>query len=96
MNTIVKECGELLKWMEMQKHEAEKRPDKEKEIYAAMITEYQAVVLKMEQSFLKQDIRKYLELRRARYAISKGMEESVPIDILYHWLIENICDLEAG
>lgn len=96
MITIVKECGDLLKRMDEQRQEAKKRPDREKRICAAMITEYQDVMLRMEQSFVKQDIRKYLEIRRARYAVAKGFEEIVPIDILYPWLVENICDLEAG
>ncbi len=96
MNTIVKECGELLMRIEEKRQAAEKQPDKEKRIYAAMITEYQDVMLKMEESFIKRDIRKYLEIRRARYAVTKGLEQIVPVDILYLWLVENICDLEAG
>ncbi len=94
--TIVKECGELLKRMDKQKQAAEKWPDREKQIYADMITEYQEVMLRMEKSFGKQDIRRYLEIRRARYAVAKGFEKVVPIEILYHWLVENICDLETG
>jgi hypothetical protein len=96
MMTIVKECGELLKRMDKQKQAAEKWPDREKQIYADMITEYQEVMLRMEKSFGKQDIRRYLEIRRARYAVAKGFEKVVPIEILYHWLVENICDLETG
>lgn len=96
MTTIVKECGELLKRMDKQKQAAEKWPDREKQIYADMITEYQEVMLRMEKSFGKQDIRRYLEIRRARYAVAKGFEKVVPMDILYHWLVENICDLETG
>ncbi len=96
MAVIVKECGELLKWMDEQRQAAEKQPDREKRICADMITEYQDVMLRMEQSFVKRDIRKYLEIRRARYAVAKGFEQIVPMDILYHWLVENICDLEAG
>ena len=69
---------------------------REKQIYADMITEYQEVMLRMEKSFGKQDIRRYLEIRRARYAVAKGFEKVVPIEILYHWLVENICDLETG
>lgn len=94
--TIVKECGELLKRMDKQKQAAEKWPDREKQIYADMITEYQEVMLRMEKSFGKQDIRRYLEIRGARYAVAKGFEKVVPIEILYHWLVENICDLETG
>lgn len=96
MNAIVKECGALLKRLEEQRQAAKRQPDEEKKIYAAMITEYQDVMLRMEQSFLECDIRKYLEIRRARYAVAEGLEEFVPIDILHRWLVENICDLEAG
>lgn len=96
MSMIVKECGELLKWIDEQRQAAKQCPDREKRICASMITEYQDVMLRMERSLVKQDIRKYLEVRRARYAVAKGFEEIVPIDILYPWLVENICDLEAG
>ncbi len=95
MITIVRECGELLKRMDKQKQVAERWPDREQKIGAAMITEYQNMMLRMEQSFGKQDIRKYLEIRRARYAVAKGFEKLVPIDILYLWLVENVCDLET-
>ena len=96
MFIIVKECGEFLKRLEEQRQAAEKRPEKEKRICAAMITEYQDVMLRMEQLFAKQDLRKYLEIRRARYAVEKGFEQIIPIDILYPWMVENICGLEAG
>lgn len=96
MTTIVKECGQLLKRMEEQRQEAEKCPDQKMQICAAMITEYQDVMLRMEQYFVKRDIRKYLEIRRARHAVAKGFEQIVPMDILYPWLVENICGLESG
>ena len=56
MNAIVKECGALLKRLEEQRQAAKRQPDEEKKIYAAMITEYQDVMLRMEQSFLERDI----------------------------------------
>ena len=96
MNMIVKECGKLLNRIEEQRQAAKNQPDREKKICAAMITEYQDVMLRMEQSFVKRDLRKYLEIRRARCAVTEGLEELVPVDMLYFWLIENICDLEAG
>lgn len=95
MNAIVKECGELLKQMKEQKKEAEMQPEKEKMICDDMIAQYQAVMLRMEQIFMKQDIRKYLQIRRARFAVCEELEEIVPFDILYLWLVENVCSLEA-
>lgn len=95
MNTMVKECGELLKWLERQKQTVQERPEEEMQIYAAMITEYQSVMLRLEQSFIGQDSRRYLEIRRARYAVKQGLEKVIPAGILYSWMVENICDLEA-
>ncbi|BDF32896.1 hypothetical protein CE91St62_09620 [Lachnospiraceae bacterium] len=95
MNTMVKECGELLKRLENQKQAAQEKPEEEIQIYAAMIAEYQKVMLRLEQSFIGQDARKYLEIRRARHAVIQGHEKTVPTDILYSWMVENICDLEA-
>lgn len=96
MDKFVEECGELLKRIEVHRQEAQRRPDQEKGICADMITEYQDVMLQMERCFLKKDIRKYLEIRRARYAVAKGFEQIIPIEILYPWMVENICDLETG
>lgn len=95
MGMVVKECGELLKRMEEKREEAKRRPEEERAICAAMLADYQEVMLKMEKFFLAQDIRKYLQVRRARAAASKELEEIVPFDILYLWLVENVCNLEA-
>lgn len=95
MNTMVKECGELLKWMENQKQAVQEKPEGKMQIYAAMIAEYQSVMLRLEQSFIGQDARRYLEIRRARYAVKQGLEKVISADILYSWMVENICDLEA-
>jgi len=95
MSAVVKECGELLVWLEKQKQTVKKRPEDETQIYAAMIAEYQRVMIRLEQSFIKQDVRRYLEIRRARYAVKQGFERIVPADILFPWIVENVCVLEA-
>jgi len=94
MNVMLKECGELLKWLEEERRIVQKGPKEEIQIYTAMIREYQKVMLKMEQIFMKQDVRKYLAIRRARHAVKQGFANVVPVDILYSWLVENVCDLE--
>ena len=95
MNIIVKECGGLLKWLENQRQAVKEKPEEEIPIYAAMIAEYQQVMLGLEQAFIRQDARKYLEIRRARYAVAQGQEKTIPKDILYSWMVENVCDLEV-
>lgn len=95
MSAVVKECGELLEWLEKQKQAVRKRPEEETQIYAVMIAEYQRVMLKLEKSSVKQDVRRYLEVRRARYAVKQGFERIVPADILFPWMVENVCNLEA-
>ena len=95
MNTMVKECGELLRWLESQRQAVRGKPEEEIQSYAAMIAEYQIVMLKLEQAFIGQDARRYLEIRRARHAVAQGHEQTIPTDILYSWMVENVCDLEA-
>ena len=95
MNTMVKECGELLRWLESQRQAVREKPEEEIQSYAAMIAEYQNVMLRLEQAFIRRDARKYLEIRRARCAVAQGHERTIPTDILYSWMVENVCDLEA-
>ncbi|MBS4981414.1 MAG: hypothetical protein KHZ72_08745 [Lachnospiraceae bacterium] len=96
MRIMVKVCGELLKWMEEQRQILEKKPDEKTQICAGMIEEYRKDLWRLEQSFEKQELRSYLEIRRARYAVEEGMEQVIPVELLYSWMVENICDLEAG
>lgn len=94
MSEMIKECGDLLKWLESQRQASLEKTEEEILIYASMIAEYQRVLLRLEQYFVNQDIRRYLKIRRARYAVKQGLEKNVPADILYPWMVENICDLE--
>lgn len=96
MNTIVNVCGELLKWMEEQRKVLEKKPEEKTQICAVMIEEYRKNLWGLEQYFEKQELRRYLEIRRARYAVEAGMEQIIPAEVLYPWMVENICDLESG
>lgn len=91
---LVKECGNLLEKLEEQKNTAQKKLGDEEQIYAIMIGEYQRELLRLEEAFKIQDSRKYLEIRRARYAVEKGMEKTIPADVLYAWMVQNLCDLE--
>jgi len=95
MNIMIAECGALLKYLEKQKEIIQQRPEEKMLILSEMITEYQTVLLRLEEIFIERDARKYLEIRRARYAIRHGLEKVVAIDILYDWLVENVCNLEV-
>ena len=95
MHMLVRECGNLLKWMEEQKNTAQGKPEDEKKVYGEMIAEYQKVLLRSQQRLSEQNFQKYLEVRRARHAVKTGMEQTIPDDILYTWMVQNLCDLEV-
>lgn len=94
MCMIIKACGDLLKWMEDQNNIARRKQKEDKQIYANIIDEYQRQLLSLEFTCKTKDWEKYLVVRRARYAVEKGMEKFIPVDILYAWMVQNICDLE--
>lgn len=94
MCMIVKKCGDLLEWIEKQKNIARRKPEEDKQIYANIIDVYQRELLKLEFACKSQGWEKYLEIRRARYAVERGMEKVIPADILYAWMVQNLCDLE--
>lgn len=45
---------------------------------------YQKVMFSLEQAFIGKDARKYLEIRRARHAVTQGHEKTVPTDVLFY------------
>lgn len=95
MDILIKECGNLLKWLEEQRTSAQSQPVDEKRIYRNMIAEYEKVLLKLEQRLSRQDVKTYLEVRRAKHAVKTGMEQTIPTDVLYAWMVQNLCDLEG-
>ena len=91
---VLIECGKLLNYLERQKHMAQRKPEEKILIFSEVITEYQKVLLRLERMCVGRDVRRYLKIRRARHAVKQGMEKEIVLDVLYSWLVENVCDVE--
>lgn len=92
---IRQECGRLLARMHEQWCRADRTEVSGGELLPEMIRNYKRTLKQLERAYGGQDENTYLVIRRARFAVDRRMADCIASEILYGWMVQNLCELEA-
>ena len=107
---INRECGALLKRMAIEWEAANRYSHLEnqnrevgeycrlvkKNASSRIISEYISTLQNLEHQCESSYPQQYLFVRRARCAVIESMTENIEPEILYQWMVQNICDIEGA
>lgn len=107
---ITRECGALLRRMAIEWEAANRYSHLgsqnrvvgeyihlvKKNAGSRIISEYISTLQKLEHQCEKSYPQQYLFIRRARCAVIESMTEDIEPQVLYQWMVQNICDIEGA
>lgn len=61
-----------------------------------IISNYISILQDLEHQCENRYLQQYLFIRRARCAVTDRMTENIEPEVLYQWMVQNMCDIESA